>query len=409
MTADTTAASMPAPNWIAARAQMMLDPNIINLNTGSFGPLPKPVFERATQFRRRLAEEPMAFLLRESPPLLWHAREELARFLGGVPERLIFMANVTAAVNTIAASLPLSAPGEILITDHEYGAMHWCWERAAQRQGLTLRTFPLPVMAKSPAEIVDAFCAEFRSQTRLVFFSHVLSPTGMVLPAAGICAEARRRGVLSVVDGAHAPAMVKVNVDRMGCDFYGGNCHKWLLAPTGSGFLYLGAGNEDRLQPLQVSWGWQLQRGSAHQRHEMGGTHRTYHFEFEGTRDQCPWLVLPEAIAFQDRMGWDHIRQRNLGLASLARRRLSHDLGLPLWTPEHPDLHGFMTAFRLPANVEAVTLRRVLWEKYRIEIPIVERPYGLVLRVSAHFYNTEAEIERLAEITPDLLESARTG
>ncbi len=168
---------------------MMLDPDVINLNTGSFGPLPKAVFVQVTEIRRQLAAEPTDFFVRRSPPLLWHARERFAEFLDGEPKRLVFTANVSVAINIVASGLTLSAPGEILLTDHEYGAMHWCWERAAIRQGLTLRTFPLPTMAKTSQEIVDAFVREFTPRTRLVFFSHVLSPTGLVLPAKEICAR----------------------------------------------------------------------------------------------------------------------------------------------------------------------------------------------------------------------------
>src|SRR5437764_5047481 len=225
---------------------MLLDPNVTNLNTGSFGPLPRAVFERVTQLRHRLAEEPMDFLLREMPAHLWHARESLAAFLGADPTRLIFTANVTTSVNMIASSLVLAAPGEILLTDHEYGAMHWCWERAAQRLGLTARTFALPRRADDPQQVVEACHAALSPRTQLLFFSHVLSPTGMVLPARALCALAREHGVLSVVDGAHAPAMVPLNLDEVGADFYGGNCHKWLLAPTGAGALYPGRGRTDR-------------------------------------------------------------------------------------------------------------------------------------------------------------------
>src|SRR5215831_7889038 len=142
--------------WSDARARVLLDPTVANLNTGSFGPLPHCVFERVTALRHRLAEEPMDFLIRQAPPLLWEARERLAAFLGGDPRRLVFTANVTASVNIVAAALRLAAPGEVLLTDHEYGAMHWCWERAAQRLGLTVRTFPLPILAADPAEIVAA-------------------------------------------------------------------------------------------------------------------------------------------------------------------------------------------------------------------------------------------------------------
>jgi isopenicillin-N epimerase len=386
--------------WSAARSRMILDPKVANLNTGSFGPLSRPVFERVTSLRRRLAEEPMDFLLRGAPPLLWEARERLASFLSGDPRRLIFTANVTAAVNIVASSLRLATPGEVLLTDHEYGAMHWCWERAAQRQGLTVRTFPLPVMAKSPDEIVAAFRAALTEHTRLAFFSHVLSPTGLVLPIKELCWETRRRGVITVVDGAHAPAMVPVALNELECDFYGGNCHKWLLAPTGAGFLYLGRGSEDRLQPLQVSWGWQHDHTRLDERDDSGSTPRLRFYEFEGTRDPCPWLAVPAAIDFQQDIGWERIDQRNRELARYVRRQLSW---LPLGTPENPELCGYMTAFRLPAATDAPSLRRKLWEEHAIEVPIVERPDGLLVRVSTHFYNTEAEIERLAAALRKLL------
>jgi isopenicillin-N epimerase len=388
--------------WSSARSQMLLDPSVTNLNTGSFGPLPRPVFDRATELRLRLAAEPMDFLLRQSPPLLWEARERLALFLGGDPRRMVFTANVSVSVNIVASGLRLAAPGEILLTDHEYGAMHWCWERAAQRQGLTLRTFRLPIMARDPGEIVAAVRAAINERTRLLFFSHVLSPTGLVLPAREICAEARKRGVLTVVDGAHAVAMLPVDLDAIGADFYGANCHKWLLAPTGSGFLYLGKGSEDRLQPLQVSWGWHHDRTRLDERDEWGTTARLRALEFEGTRDPCPWLAVPAALDFQTGLGWERVRGRIAELASYVRLRLDGLAGLSLATPAEPALHGAMVAFRLPEGVDIVALRRGLWEA-RIEAPIVERPEGPLIRVSTHFYNTTAEIDRLAGVLPRLL------
>ncbi|MSQ95918.1 MAG: aminotransferase class V-fold PLP-dependent enzyme [Gemmataceae bacterium] len=382
---------------------MMLDPVVTNLNTGSFGPLPKAVFERVTHLRHRLAEEPMDFLIREMPNHLWQARTALADFLHADPCRLIFTANVTTSINLIASSLKLSAPGEILLTDHEYGAMHWCWERAAQALGLTLRTFALPILAREPQEIVDAASAAMSARTRLFFFSHVLSPTGLVLPAKELCAAARRRGILTVVDGAHAPAMVPLDLDDLGADFYGANCHKWLLAPTGCGFLYLGKGNEDRLQPLQVSWGWRPDRTKLDERDDAGSTPRIRFYEFEGTRDICPWLTVPTAIDFQQALGFDIIRKHNEGLAQKVRDRFARIPQVSLATPTHADLHGFLTAFRLPPSVDAPSWRKALWERYRIEAPIVERPEGLLLRVSTHFYNTAEEIDRLGAAVETLL------
>lgn len=402
-----------APDWLAARAAMLLDPTVTMLNTGSFGPLPRLVFDHVTALRRRLAAGPTDFFLRQAPPLLWHARERTAAFLGTEPQRLVFTANVSAAINLVAAGLRLAAPGEILLTDHEYGAMVWCWERAGQRQGLTVRTVALPTLADDPAELVEAVTRALTPRTRLLFFSHVLSPTGWVLPAADICAQARRRGIVTVVDGAHAPALIPLDVTAVGADFYAGNLHKWLLAPTGAGFLVIGPGNEDRLQPLHVSWGYHRDRypigtggrsAGPDARDAYGSTPRIRFLEFEGTRDICPWLAVPAAIDFQASLGWEAIRGRIADLAAYTRRMLG-DIGLALATPATPGLHAGMTAFALPPGTDADRLRHELWAR-RVEVPVIERPDRLLLRVSHHFYTTEAEIDRLAAVLPECLRAA---
>jgi isopenicillin-N epimerase len=411
---DTTEPELrDAAFWQSARERMILDPSIVNLNTGSFGPLPKAVFDRATELRRMLAAEPTHFFVRQMPPLLWNARERMAAYLGTVPARLVFTANVSAAINLVASGLTLSTPGEILLTDHEYRAMHWCWERAAERQGLALRTFPLPTMADSPAEIVAAATRAMSTRTRLFFFSHVLSPTGLVLPAKDLCAETRRRGIITVVDGAHAPAMIPLNVTDVGADFYTGNCHKWLLAPSGAGFLVIGPGNEDRVRPLHVSWGYRPNEyplGEAGADHpnpdnpdKFGSTPRTRFLEFEGTRDTTPWLAVPDAIDFQASIGVEAIRRRIAELVAYTRNRISRS-SLKLATPIADGMHGSMTAFELPFRgpAKAAALRQAIW-KHRIEVPIVERPDRLLLRVSTHFYNTSEEIDRLAQILPGAL------
>jgi isopenicillin-N epimerase len=393
-----------AVDWTAARTAMLLDPSVANLNTGSFGPTPRPVFERVTELRRRLAEEPMDFLLRQAPPLLWRARERLAGFLGTVPTRLVFTANVTAAINIVAAGLRLSAPGEILMSDREYGSMQWTWERAARRQGLSIRLFKLPLMPRDAGEIVDAVRAAMTPRTRLLHFSHVLSATGLVLPAKELCELARRHGVLSCVDGAHAPAMIPVAIDDIGCDFYGGNCHKWMLAPIGAGFLALGRNAADRLEPLQVSWGYQYDRAKADDRDDYGATWRLKALEFEGTRDPCAWIAVSDAIDFQTGVGWDAIRGRIRELADRTRERFDGHAGLRLTTPADPSLSGAMTAFWWPPGLNDETLRRQLWER-RIEALINKWPEGLTLRVSTHFYTTEVELERLATVVPDLADA----
>ncbi len=392
---------MSAPSGLSMgdpmRNQMMLDPTVINLNTGSFGPLSRPVFDAVTALRQRLAAEPMDFFIRQAPPLLAEARARLANFLHADSTRLVFTVNTTSAINTVAAGLVLPAPGEILMTDHEYGAMQWTWERAAHRQGLTVRTFPLPRLPNDPAEIVAAAAQAMTPRTRVLFFSHVLSPTGMVLPARELCELARRRGILSVIDGAHAPAMIPLNLSEIDADFYAGNGHKWLLAPTGSGFLHLGREIAGRLLPLQVSWGWHYDPARADEPDEFGSTPRIRAFEFEGTRDLCPWLAVPAAIDFQEKVGLAAIRARMAELAAYARERLGAIRSLRLATPAPPMLHGSMTAFELPAGVDPAKLRTWLWEGYRIESPVIERPDRLLIRASTHAYNTPEEIVRLTE------------
>src|SRR5262245_46608799 len=396
-----------APDWRAARRRVILDPTVTMLNTGSFGPLPEPVFDRATELRRRLAAGPTDFFVRQAPPLLWEARERIAAFLGTVPQRFVFMSNVSAAINLVASGLRLKAPGEILMSDHEYGAMIWCWERVGQRQMQTIRTFPLPTLTTDPAEIVQAAVKAMTPRTRVLFFSHVLSPTGLVLPAKELCAEARKRGILTVVDGAHAPVYIPLNVSDVNADFYTGNLHKWLLAPSGAGFLVIGPGNEDRLQPLHVSWGYfadkypigeVMQSAGPDARDAYGSTPRIRFLEFEGTRDICPWLAVPAAIDFQAELSFDNVRARIAELAAYTRKVIGAT-GLPLATS--PTLGGAMTAFELPAGTSAPKLRKELWAR-RVEIPVVERPNRLLLRVSHHFYTTEAEIDRLAEVLKEI-------
>ena len=293
-----------------ARSAMLLDPSVTNLNTGSFGPLPSVVFERVTQLRQRLAEEPMDFLLREMPAAALAGARKLAAFLGGDPRRLIFTANVTASINIVACGLILATPGEILLTDHEYGAMHWCWERAAQRQGLTMRTFPLPILAEDPRGDRRRRRAPAMTSGRgCFFFSHVLSPTGLVLPAKRICAEARRRGILTVVDGAHAPAMVPLAARRPRRRFLRRQLPQMAAR---SDRLRLSLSRQGQRRPRAAAAG---ELGLAARpppastsATNAGSTPRIRLFEFEGTRDSAPGSPCPPPSTFRSGLGFEQIR-----------------------------------------------------------------------------------------------------
>jgi isopenicillin-N epimerase len=228
----------------------------------------------------------------------------------------------------------------------------------------------------------------------------------MILPAKELCAEAKRRSIITVVDGAHAPAMIALNVDAIQADFYCGNCHKWLLAPSGTGFLAIGPGNEDRLQPLEVSWGFHFPRTELDKPDEFGCTRRVRFLEFTGTRDICPWLATPRAIAFQTELGWDAVRGRIEEMSIYVRKRMRETLNLKPATPDDRRLCGSLTAYELPENIDPIKLRAAIWE-HRIEIPIVERPDRLLIRFSTHFYNLPEEVDALLEVLPAALAKAK--
>jgi isopenicillin-N epimerase len=393
---------MGTDSWSAAREAMLLPDGVSYLNTGSYGITPRVVFDRVTELRRQLQSEPVDFLWRQQDKLLWHARERLADFLHVEPKRLIFTVNVSVAINIVASSLRLAAPGDVLVSNHEYGSMRYVWERATRLQGLNLETVPLPTPAREPGEIVDAVVAALKPQTRMLFISHVCYTTGAVLPLQEICAAARRKGILTIVDGAHAPGMIPLDLPALGCDFYCANLHKWLLAPLGAGFLYFAPGQEDRLQPPMVSWGWHYDRAKADDRDELGGTPRLRSFEFEGSRDLCPWLTVPAAIEFHENLKPESIRRRHRELSDLVLTKFRGLPRLTQVTPDHDQLRGALTAYRL-ADLDLTAFRKALWEKHRIEVPVIEHTEGNFLRVSTHFYNTEEEVTRLAGVLPDLL------
>lgn len=387
-----------SPDWLATRNDFFLKPGVIYLNTGSYGLTPRPVFEAVTALRRRLAAEPVDFLWREFPDELGAARQRLAGFLAAPADQLVFMTNVTAAINTLAAGLKLVPDRDILVSDQEYGAMVYAWERAAARCGAAVRTFDLPAgPGFSKTDLLDRFAAALGDPAarppQVLFVSHVSYVTGLVLPVREICELARTRGVRTVVDGAHAPGMIALDLPRLGCDFYAGNCHKWLLAPIGSGFLYAAAGSEDQFEPLVVSWGWKRDRKLTIWDPENWSPWLRSH-EFQGTRDPAPWLATPAAIDYHERLGSQAIQSRDRELARYARQRLASIPGIEPTIPDDTELSAALVAYRVP-GIDYGVLHRRLWEEHRIEVPTLERPNGAFMRVSTHFYNTETEIDRL--------------
>lgn len=369
---------MAAPSPEELRGEFLLDPEVAFLNHGSFGAGPRPVFERYQAWQRELESEPVDFLDRRLPELLDAARAALADYLGCSAQDLAFVQNATTGVNLAARSLELRPRDEVLSTDLEYGACDLAWEWACRRAGARYVRTPITLPVRDPGVIVDALFAAATERTRVLYVSHVASGTGLVLPVEEIVARARALGLVTVIDGAHAPSQVPLNLARLGADYYSGNAHKWLCCPRRSGFLYVRPEWQDKVDGAIVSWGY--------------GPGRSFpeRIEMQGTVDPSAWLTVPDAIRYQADRDWDEVRQRCRVLARETRRELCALLGTDPVAPE--EMLGQMAAVRLPRPSPGLAER--LFTEHRIEVPVTG-PSDDLLRVSVAAYTTSADVERL--------------
>jgi isopenicillin-N epimerase len=384
---DTTAEST-TPISEAGR-QFLLRDGITFLNHGSYGACPAPVFETYHTWQRTLEEEPVEFLGRRLRGLLADARAAVAGYLGTHADDIVFVPNATHGMNIVARSLVLQPGDEVLGTDHEYGAVERTWRFMCEQRGARYRSQPIPLPIADATSLVEQLWQGVTERTRVIVVSHITSPTAIILPVAEICRRAAAQGIITVVDGAHAPGQIDLALDALGADFYMGNFHKWLCAPKGAAFLYARPDRQHLLDPLVVSWGWQaLDPGAS--------TFQDY-FEWVGTDDPCAYLSVPAAIAFQAQHNWPRVRADCHRLAGQARGRIADLTGLPHICPDAPDWWGQMCAVPLPVR-EGTTdpnLQRQLWDMYRIEVPITEWHELRFVRISIQAYNSPADIDRL--------------
>ena len=343
----------------------LLDPDVAYLNHGSFGACPRPVFERYQKWQRELEREPVDFLARERRfgGLLDSALSRLAAYLGADARNIAFMPNASVGLNAAIRSLDLGPADEVLVGDHEYGGMLRLWAFVAQRTGAQVRPVPFDKLVPGP-------------RTRAIFCSHVEWTSGRVNDLAAVCGPARDAGVLTIVDGAHAPGQLPLDLESCGVDVYSGNCHKWLCAPKGSGFLYVRPDVQPSIEPPVVSWDWEDGNGFAEQN------------RWQGTRDPSAYLSVPAAIDFQAEHDWPSVRDRCHALLERARERLP----LRPLTDEFVQMLGFAVEGPDPA-----TLTRRLFAEHRVEVPVFETAGGWVLRVSIQAYNDDDDVDALVQ------------
>jgi isopenicillin-N epimerase len=376
------------------KSDFLLDPEVIFLNHGSFGACPRPVFETYQKWQRELERQPVKFLARRARDLMAEARATLADFLHCGEDEVVYFTNPTTAINMVARSLELKPGDEILTTDHEYGAMDRTWRFICQQIGARYVRQPIPLPLTSRTDFVETFCSGITPRTRLVFISHITSPTAHCFPVEAICLRARQMGLLSIVDGAHAPGQLPLDLTQLGADLYTGACHKWLCAPKGAAFLYARREVQERLQPLVISWGWEAEKPS--------DSRFIDHHEWQGTRDIAAFLSVPAAIRFQQGRHWNTIRRRCHQLASKTRGRINTLTGFEALCPDSQDWFIQMFAARLP-DLDCEAFQRQLYDEYRIEVATHRWNDHPLIRVSFQAYNDEEDADALLHALSKLL------
>jgi isopenicillin-N epimerase len=376
-----------------------LERGIAFLNHGSYGACPSEILRHQAALRAEMEAEPVRFLGRELEGRLDAAREALAAFVGADPDDLAFIANATGGVNAVLRSLSFSAGDAVLTTDHCYAACRNTLDYVAARSGVKVNVAVVPFPVASPDAVVEAVLAKVTPRTRLALLDHITSPTGIILPIERMVAELQRRGVETIVDGAHAPGMVPVDLRALGAAYYSANCHKWICAPKGSAFLWVRRDRQADIHPLTISHGATGVR--------PGRSRFRLEFDWQGTLDPTAWLTVPKAIAYMGSLvsgAWPALMARNRALALAARELLCAAAGS---APPSPDgMIGSLASIVLPDSPTVETGWRIrdpiqgrLFDDWGIELPIMRwpAPPKRLLRISVQLYNTPGQYVHLAE------------
>jgi isopenicillin-N epimerase len=383
----------PAQFWL-------LDPAVTFLNHGSFGACPIPVLEVQQQLRHRLERQPLQFFDHDFEPLLDQARDRLAEFVGADSLDLVFVPNATTGVNAVLRSLSFSPDDELLTTNQEYNACRNALNFVAERSGAKIVVANVPYPIESPQQVIESVLKEVSEKTRLVLIDHVTSQTGLVLPIAPLIQEFRDRGIDTLVDGAHAPGMVPLDLKALGATYYTGNCHKWMCSPKGAAFLYVQRDRQTEIRPLTISHGANSPRRDR--------TRFQLEFDWMGTPDPTAYLAVPEAIQFMGSLlsgGWSALMESNRSKA-IAARNILCDI-LKVVPPCPKEMIGSLATIPLPDG-SYIELQNALSEQFQIEVPIVPFPHAphRLVRISAQIYNTLEQYEYLGRSLSNLLEQS---
>ncbi|HEU0295015.1 MAG TPA: aminotransferase class V-fold PLP-dependent enzyme [Anaerolineales bacterium] len=378
------------------KEHFLLDPNVVFLNHGSFGATPKPVFEAYQNWQLRLERQPVLFLGRELDGLLLESRIALGQYLQADANDLVYIPNATHGVNIIARSLQLKPGDEILTTDHEYGACDYAWDFICGKTGAKYIHVSIPLPVHSDEEIVHQLWQGVTTHTKIIYLSHITSSTALRLPVEEICRRARRVGILTIVDAAHSPGQIPVDLPALNADMVFGSAHKWLLNVKGSAFLYIRRELQYLVEPLIVSWGYRPTPETT------AGSRFIDLLQWTGTKDPTAALTVPNAIQFMNDHDWDTVRCHCHQLLRQAIERICDLTKLPPLYPLESDFYCQMGIAPLPLS-NLTILKSRLYDEYKIEVPLTEWHNRQFIRISIQGYNSQQDVDALVEALQILL------
>ena len=385
----------------ALKSKFLLDPEITFLNHGSYGSCPKPVFEVYQKYQTDLESHPIKFMQEDVYKLLEISRESLSHYVNCDKDDLIFVTNPTQAVGTVIHNILINSNDEVLSTNLEYGSCDRMWTYDADQKGYKYIQAEINLPIEDKETFLNQFWSYASDQTKYVFISQITSTTGMILPIPEIVAEAKKRGIKTIIDGAHVPAHIPLDIKELDPDYYTGALHKWLCCPKGSSFLYVKKEKQVGIQPMLKSWGWGEEYEKFKSSVQLHSPSRFINvFQWQGTRDMSTFFTVPEAIQFQEEHDWDSVRSRSINMVIEARNRINEITKLPKICPDN--WLGQMATILFPID-DTVAFKKTLYNDYQIEMPVMRHIEHTAFRISIQGYNSEADIDHLINALEELI------
>ena len=370
----------------------LLDPDITFLNHGSYGACSKPVFKEYQDWQQKLETQPVQFMTNQVYSAMEKSRESMSQFVGCDDEELVFFQNPTTAVTNVIYNLDLKPGDEVLMSNHEYGALVRAWKMWGEKTGVNIIQQDISMPVTIEENFIENFWTGVTDQTKVIFLSHITSSTALIFPIEKIIKLAKEQNILTIIDGAHVPAHIPLNIHELGCDFYTGACHKWLCAPKGSSFLFVKKEHQDWVKPVVVSWG---KDGDDPTPSEF-----IQNFQWQGTRDMSAFLTIPTAINFYNK----EIRPYQAACKKIIQDTYSEFPSVLNTEPISAGIEWLaqLVAHPLPKNIPS-NLKKRLWEEYQIEIPVFEWNGQEFVRVSIQVYNTQKDVDLLMSALRSLI------